>query len=184
MKTSKFLMTTASFLIVASAVVVLKGAGVASAQPQTPATGNSAAAQNSTPPVPATATKTTANDENRTMVKGGAAHAPRVYFLSPKDGAKVSSPVKVKFGVDGYQVKPAGSVDALTGHHHVIVDGKATPEGEIVPADATHLHYGKGQTEAEIPLSSGDHTLTLQFADGSHKSYGPAMSSTIHITVK
>ncbi|MBR8652197.1 DUF4399 domain-containing protein [Achromobacter sp. Marseille-Q0513] len=110
--------------------------------------------------------------------------ADKVYFVEPKDGATVDSPVKVKFGVDGMAVKPAGDMTAGTGHHHLIVDGKPVPKGEVVPTDDTHIHFGKGQTETELKLAPGKHTLTMQFADGAHRSYGPDLSSTISVTVK
>ncbi len=58
------------------------------------------------------------------------------------------------------------------------------PAGEVIPADDKHLHFGKGQSEAEVKLTPGPHTLTLQFADGAHRSYGPELSKTIKITVK
>lgn len=119
------------------------------------------------------------------LLGAGAAHAAEgVGFVEPKDGAAVTSPVKVKFAVDGMQVAPAGDMSAGTGHHHLIIDGKALPKGEVVPTDATHLHYGKGQIEAEVPLPPGKHTLTMQFADGAHRSYGPEMSKTITVNVK
>jgi hypothetical protein len=110
----------------------------------------------------------------------------RVMFVTPKDGATVSSPVQVKMALIGLKIRPAGEDpnDKTTGHHHIIVDGGPVPEGQVVPSDATHLHYGKGQTEAQIPLKPGDHTLTLQLADGAHRSYGPALSQTIQIHVK
>jgi hypothetical protein len=113
------------------------------------------------------------------------AFAAKVFFESPKDGATVKSPFTVKFGVEGMKIQPAGEdlKSTTTGHHHLIVDGAATPKGEVVPADATHLHFGKGQTSTELTLAPGPHTLTLQFADGAHKSYGPEMSQTIKITV-
>jgi len=53
-----------------------------------------------------------------------------------------------------------------------------------VPTDATHLHFGKGQTETEVTLPPGQYALTMQFANGAHQSYGPEMSKTIHVTVK
>ena len=71
-----------------------------------------------------------------------------------------------------------------TGHHHLIIDGHPVEAGKAVPADATHLHFGKGQTETTLKLAPGPHTLTLQFADGLHQSYGPEMSATITVTVK
>ncbi len=117
----------------------------------------------------------------------GAAHAQsqaRVYFVEPKDGATVTSPVHVKFGVDGMKVAPAGTMTEGTGHHHLVIDGGPVPKGTVVPADDTHIHYGKGQTETDVKLSPGDHTLTMQFADGAHRSYGPEMASTIKVHVK
>jgi len=87
-------------------------------------------------------------------------------------------------GVRGMQVRPAGDIVEGAGHHHLIIDGAFVPKGGTVSKDATHRHFGKGQTEATIELSPGMHTLTLQFADGHHASYGKAMSETIHITVK
>jgi hypothetical protein len=113
-----------------------------------------------------------------------AAHAAGVSFIEPEDGATVSNPVHVKFAVDGMKVAPAGDVIDGTGHHHLLIDGKPLPKGEVVPANDHSIHYGKGQTEAVVTLPPGDHTLTLQFADGAHRSYGPEMSQTITVHVK
>lgn len=108
----------------------------------------------------------------------------RVFFVAPKDGQTVKSPVKVKFGLKGMKVKPAGTLEAGTGHHHLIIDATPVAEKQIVPTDEKHIHFGMGQTETEVTLPPGEHTLTLQFADGSHLSYGPAMSATIKVKVK
>ena len=117
-----------------------------------------------------------------------ASSAAHVYFVSPKNLSTVKADakgmIKVQFGVKGMEVKPAGQTETNTGHHHLIVDGAAIPEGQVVPADATHIHFGKGQTETELHLTPGKHKLTLQFANGAHVSYGKAMSSTISITVE
>ena len=108
----------------------------------------------------------------------------RVFFVAPQDKATVSSPVQVKMGVEGMTVQPAGELKAGTGHHHIIIDGQALKAGAVVPADATHIHYGKGQTETTLDLTPGTHTLTMQFANGAHQSYGPGLSSTITVTVE
>ena len=108
-----------------------------------------------------------------------------VYFVSLEDGATVSSPFKVEMGVKGMEVEPAGKVNEGFGHHHLIIDGGFIEEGVVVPANETHLHYGKGQTTTDdITLEPGKHTLTLQFADGVHTSFGESMSKTIEITVE
>jgi hypothetical protein len=78
---------------------------------------------------------------------------------------------------------PAGELREGTGHHHVIVDAAPVTARQVVPADAQHIHFGKGQTETSLDLGPGDHTLTLQFADGAHQSYGPGMSATIDVKV-
>ena len=109
----------------------------------------------------------------------------RVYFTNIKEGDTVKNPVKLSFGVDGMGIRPAGQDinDKTTGHHHLIIDSAGIETGSVVPMDAQHKHYGKGQTSTEVTLEPGKHTLRLQFADGAHRSYGPDMSTAISITV-
>ena len=90
------------------------------------------------------------------LVAGAAAAAsPAVTLAEPTHGATVSSPVKLRFVVQGMTVAPAGDVVTNSGHHHLLV---------ILPP--------------------GLHKLTVQFGDGAHRSYGPAMSQTITVMVK
>ncbi|WP_343730862.1 DUF4399 domain-containing protein [Duganella sp.] len=107
-----------------------------------------------------------------------------VSFVEPANGATVSSPFKVKFAVTGMEVKPAGDMTANTGHHHLLVNATPIKAGEVIPADEKHIHFGKGQTETELNLPPGNYTLTMQFANGLHQAYGPAMNKEIKITVK
>jgi hypothetical protein len=109
----------------------------------------------------------------------------KVYFKNLKDGETVKSPVKVEMGVDGMKLDTAGAIVAGTGHHHLLIDaGDSIPAGQVVPKDSTHLHFGKAQSTTEVPLAPGKHVLTLQFADGIHRSYGGQMATTINVTVK
>jgi hypothetical protein len=110
--------------------------------------------------------------------------AQSVYFIEPKDGATVTSPFKVAFGVTGMTVEPAGDIKANSGHHHLLINLPPIAAGQTIPVDGTHLHFGKGQTEAEITLPPGNYKLTMQFANGAHLSYGPAMAATISVTVR
>jgi hypothetical protein len=107
-----------------------------------------------------------------------------VFFVEPKDGAELTSPFTVKFGVKNLLVEPAGEIKAGSGHHHLLINSDSTPSGESIPADQTHIHYGKAQTEAQISLEPGTYKLTMQFANGAHQSYGPELSKTINIIVK
>lgn len=110
----------------------------------------------------------------------------KVFFVNLKNGATVQAnkPFKVKFGVKGMKIHPAGELKDGTGHHHLTIDVPAVDQGMPVPADDKHIHYGKGQTEGEITLAAGKHRLTLQFANGAHISYGPVLSATIEVTAK
>ena len=112
------------------------------------------------------------------------AYAQSVSFVEPADGATVTSPFKVKFAVSGMAVKPAGDMTAKTGHHHLLINTGPMKAGEMIPMDDKHLHFGKGQTETDITLPPGQYTLTMQFANGAHQSYGPELSKSIKVTVK
>lgn len=107
-----------------------------------------------------------------------------VYFVEPANGATVSSPFVVKFGVVGMGIRPAGELVSGTGHHHLLVNTGSISGGQVIPADDAHMHFGKGQTEAELKLPPGTYKLTMQFADGYHQSYGKEMRAAITVTVK
>ena len=109
----------------------------------------------------------------------------KVYFKNLKNGAAVKSPVKVEMGVDNMKIDTAGPVIAASGHYHIFIDAEdSLSSGTMVPKDSTHLHYGKGQSEAEVKLPPGVHKLTLQFADGLHRSYGGKLAATVSVNVK
>ena len=115
----------------------------------------------------------------------------RVMFVSPVEGTVITGEPKdgkvkvhVRMGATGIKVQPAGKVVPGTGHHHIIINADATKLGEPVPKDATHIHYGGGQTETDLHLAPGSYKLTMQFANGVHQSYGSKLSATIHIVVK
>ena len=112
------------------------------------------------------------------------AAAQGVYVVAPADGATVSSPFKVQFGIKGMTVNPAGILVEGSGHYHLLINTSVIPKGDVIPADEKHLHFGKGQTETELKLDPGTYKLTVLFADGLHKSYGSDMSASINVTVK
>lgn len=110
----------------------------------------------------------------------------KVYIISPRDGATVKSPVRVRFGLIGMGVAPAGVDIPDTGHHHLIIDLDELPSLDLpLPATDNVKHFGKGQTEAKIELSPGKHTLQLVLGDKIHLPHSPAViSKKITITVE
>lgn len=112
------------------------------------------------------------------------AFAQSVDFVEPKDGATVPATFTVKFAIDGMAIAPAGDMREGTGHHHLLINVPDVPEGQVIPMDDAHRHFGKGQTEAEITLPPGRYKLTMQFADGAHRSYGEKLRKTIEVIVR
>lgn len=116
-----------------------------------------------------------------------------VYFVNLEDGATVSAPVKVVFGLSGMGVAPAGTEKENTGHHHILVDraplGEDPDGGEelqtAIPSDDNHVHFGGGQTQVELDLEPGEHTLQLVLGDMNHVPHDPPVTSDqITITVE
>ncbi|SDD68099.1 DUF4399 domain-containing protein [Kordiimonas lacus] len=119
------------------------------------------------------------------MAFGHADNHAEVYIISPIDGAEVSSPVTVVFGLKGMGVAPAGTDKANTGHHHLLIDTVLPPLDENIPADENHVHFGGGQTEVTLDLKPGTHTLQLLLGDMNHIPHDPAVySKKITVTVK
>jgi hypothetical protein len=109
-----------------------------------------------------------------------------VYFIAPQNGAKLHSPVTIKFGLKGMGIAPAGVKFDNTGHHHLLVDTDVSELKLDAPMPATDkiVHFGKGQTETTLTLAPGKHTLQLIFADYLHQSFDPPLTSKkITITV-
>jgi hypothetical protein len=91
-----------------------------------------------------------------------------VYFVGLKDGQTVPTTFTVNFGLKGMGVAPAGSDKANSGHHHLLIDTDLPPLDQPIPSDFNHLHFGAGQTEAEVTLPEGEHTLQLVLGDKDH----------------
>jgi hypothetical protein len=107
-----------------------------------------------------------------------------VYFVELKDGATVPEKLKLRFGLREMGVAPAGSDRRNSGHHHLLIDTELPPLNQPIPNDFNHLHFGAGQTEAEITLKPGPHTLQLLLGDKNHIPHTPpVMSPRFHVTV-
>lgn len=110
----------------------------------------------------------------------------KVYFVAPKDGATVSSPFTVQFGLKGMGVAPAGVQFPNSGHHHLLIDVEKLPDTNApLPVTDNIKHFGTGQTEADLTLPPGKHTLQLVLGDYVHVPHDrPIVSDKITITVK
>jgi hypothetical protein len=123
-------------------------------------------------------------EERRTGGPTPSTEGAEVHFIDLKDGATVPTKVTIRFGLREMGVAPAGSDRANSGHHHLLIDTELPPLDQPIPNDFNHLHFGAGQTEAEITLKPGTHTLQLLLGDKDHIPHNPpVMSPRIRIVV-
>jgi hypothetical protein len=118
---------------------------------------------------------------NRSPSSDGAS----VSFAEPADGDIVATTFVVKFQVSGMGIAPAGSQIDNTGHHHLLIDVEELPDLSMpLPATEQIRHFGGGQSETELSLPLGEHSLQLVFADYAHVPHDPpVVSEVIVITV-
>jgi hypothetical protein len=113
----------------------------------------------------------------------------RVFFVEPKNGATVTSPLHMKFGSEGIEIAavPPGDVKTArpgVGHYHVGIDQSCLASGKtIVKGTPSWVHFGDGKSEFDTQLSPGKHKLSLQIGDDLHNTM-PGFCSTITVTVK
>ena len=113
---------------------------------------------------------------------------PRIFFVEPKNGASVKSPVHLKFGIENYKIAavPDGTVTTArpgVGHFHVGIDTGCLKPGEtIVKGTPSWIHFGKGDAEIDMQLTPGKHRLALQLGDDLHNTV-KGLCSTITVNV-
>lgn len=109
----------------------------------------------------------------------------RVWFVSPADGAEVTSPFVIEFGLEGMTLRHAGDPGEHSGHHHILLNTGLPRMDLPITTDDNHIHFGQGQTSVELSLEPGVHTLQLLLGDDLHIPHDPpVMSSVITVTVK
>ncbi len=155
--------TVALTLLLSGMVAACGQSSEPAVAPEEPA-GEAAAAPAAEPAMPA-----------RTPSADGAS----VFFISPADGETLSNPVRVEFGIEGMAVAKAGDNAPHSGHHHLLIDTGLPDLGMPIPADDRHVHFGGAQTETEITLEPGEHTLQMLLGDHLHIPHDPPLASAV-----
>jgi uncharacterized protein YgiM (DUF1202 family) len=129
-----------------------------------------------------------ASSEQRDLV-GGPSPAPAdafAYIVWPNNGEVIpGGDFVVIFGLHNMGTAPAGVEKQNTGHHHLLIDTDLPPLDKPIPSDDHHVHFGRGQTEYQIRLPPGDHTLQLLLGDANHVPHTPpVMSERIRVQVQ
>ena len=123
--------------------------------------------------LPLLATNTSADD------RAPAPKGAKVFFIDLKDGQTIPAKSVIRFGISGMALSPAGTAKANAGHHHLVIDAGLPPLDQPIPSDFNYLHFGKGQTEVELSLTPGNHTLQLLLADHNHIAHNPPVVSDV-----
>jgi hypothetical protein len=111
-----------------------------------------------------------------------------VFFVEPQNGATVKSPVRLRFGIENYEIAavPAGTVETArpkVGHHHVAMDADCLPAGTVIPKAAPWVHFGDGKNEIDFQMPAGSHRLTLQLGDDKHTTIeGLCQTITVNVS--
>ncbi len=99
---------------------------------------------------------------------------------------KEGDDVTVSLEAEGVEiVKADGERSKESGHFHVLVDPKESPEaGAVIPAPAENevIHT----TEGEVTISGlekGEHTLWVVLGDGQHYAFDPPVMDKLTVTV-
>ena len=119
------------------------------------------------------------------LISGWISSSPEVYFIEPKNGDVVSNTFTVKFGLSNFGIAPAGYNIPMTGHHHLLINVDLPEDlSQPIAADKNHIHFGLGQTEAEITLDKGAYRLRLLMGNYLHIPHdNPLFSEEIIIIV-
>lgn len=117
--------------------------------------------------------------------RSSSAKGATVGFANLADGDVVPPEFTVKFSISGMGIAPAGVAIDFTGHFHLLIDlAQLPPMDQPLLADRHQLDFGQGQTETELRLTEGQHSLQLLLVDHEHLPHDPpVISDLILVTV-
>lgn len=113
---------------------------------------------------------------------------PHLVWVSPAEGAEVTSPVHLEFDAVNYQIAavPEGTVETPRegiAHHHVGVRGECLAPGTVIPRDNPEwIHFGDGSNTIDMQLEPGEYTFVIQAGNDLHEAI-EGLCETIHFTV-
>ncbi len=115
-------------------------------------------------------------------------HAPldaQAYIIEPADGTILPETFTIKFGLSGMDLAPAGVEQENAGHHHLLIDRPEFDATTSLPSTEQIRHFGKAQTETELTLTPGEHTLQLVLGNYAHVPHdNPVISEPITVIVE
>ncbi len=110
---------------------------------------------------------------------------PAVEFMAPVDGATLTGPIEIALGIQAITLRPAGTMEPNTGHHHLFINRPIVAEGEVIPAEAGVVHLGAAQTaHTLVDLAPGEYTVIAVLGDHAHARIPGSRTDTVRFTVR
>jgi len=115
---------------------------------------------------------------------GMPAAAPAVVITSPANNATIEGNVRLTLETRSMEIRPAGTDEPGTGHHHLFVDRDLTPIGEPIPTEDGIIHLGLAQTEYVIEnFAPGEHMIIAVIGDYQHVRLREVATDTVRVVV-
>lgn len=112
------------------------------------------------------------------------AAAMAAVVASPLSGDTVNATFTLTLETRNVELRPAGTMEPGTGHHHLFIDRDIVPVGSVIPAEPGIVHLGAAQTEYGFEnLAPGTHTIIAVLGDHEHRRIVAAFTDTIVIVV-
>ena len=107
-------------------------------------------------------------------------------IMMPTDAFTFDGPsARVRLGARNITVRPAGTDEPNTGHHHLFVNRDIVEEGELIPTGEGIVHLSGGQSEHTLEnLTTGSYSVIAVLGDYEHVRLPDAKTDTVQFTVK
>ena len=106
-------------------------------------------------------------------------------IVSPTNGDTLTGSVRIQLSTRNVEIRPAGTDEPGTGHHHLFIDRDITPIGEPIPTEQGIVHLGMAQNEYVLEgLAPGEHTVIDVIGDYQHVRLASVATDTVHFTIE
>lgn len=104
-------------------------------------------------------------------------------IIAPKQGAKVKSPVLLKFQTKGFKIGPAGKDIHRSGHYHLLINQDLNDWQEALPKSSYYTSLEQGQSQLRLTLKPGKYRFQVVVADEEHEVFEPLISKIIEFEI-
>ncbi len=104
-------------------------------------------------------------------------------IAAPSEGATVDAPVTIQLDVRNLTIRPAGTDEPNTGHHHLFINRDIVAEGEVILTGPGIVHLGAGQTQHVLD-EPGSYTVIAVLGDHAHVRIPGAATDTLRFSLR